>query len=321
MSPKARKEASRWLFRLQSEAISPEDIAAFKVWYRADPEHAAAFDRLTNVVGRLRQLKGSLYAEPAPARIAFPRSRRSVLAAAAGGALAASFVGFAWFVVAARPDSENLALETALGMQRRVKLTDGSQVELNTSTRLDVRMSTSRRLVKLEHGEALFTVAHEVERPFEVEAGGYVMRAVGTVFSVRVDAGASNLLVIEGVVSAAQDSGTSRLVVAAERLDLSSGIRTSGLSVKDIERTLAWRRGMLDFDRAPLGAVVAEVERYTDAHFTFADPALADLPMVTYFRAADLEGFISRLETSYPLLSVRPTADAYLIYRRPEATR
>jgi transmembrane sensor len=321
MSSKARKEASRWLLRLQSEGISPEDVAAFKAWYRADPGHAAAFDRLTNVVGRLRQLKGGLYAEPAPARIAFSRSRRSMLAAATGAALAASFVGIAWLVVAPRPENENLAFETALGTQRQIKLTDGSQVELNTSTRLEVRMSASRRHVELKNGEALFTVARDTERPFEVEAGGYVMRAVGTAFCVRLDAGAPSLLVIEGVVSAAQEAGASRLVVAGERLDLSSGIRTSALSTKEIERTLAWRRGMLEFDRAPLSAVVAEVERYTDAHFTFADPALADLPMVTYFRAADLEGFISRLEKSYSLLGVRPTAEGYLIYRRPEADR
>jgi transmembrane sensor len=109
-------------------------------------------------------------------------------------------------------------------------------------------------------------------------------------------------------------------VSTGERFDLANA-RTTPLSAKDIERALAWRRGMLDFDAVPLGAIVTEVERYTGAHFVFADPALADLPMATYFRAADLDSFISRLETSYSLLSVRATADGYLIYRRPEAAR
>ena len=243
------------------------------------------------------------------------------MAAAAGGALAASLTAFAWYVAAASRDGESLTFETALGVQRQVELADGSKIELNTDTRLDVRMSAERRHVQLVRGEALFEVAHEAQRPFEVEAAGHVLRAVGTVFSVRVDAKATVLLVIEGAVSVEPAGGGARqLVSAGERFDLANA-RSTALSAKDIERTLAWRRGMLDFDGVPLGAIVGEVERYTGARFMFADPALADLPMATYFRAADLDGFISRLEMSYPLLSVRATADGYLIYRRPEATR
>jgi transmembrane sensor len=321
MSRESRKEASRWLLRLQSEAASADDQAAFEVWYCADPAHAAEFDALTEAVDRLRQLRGRITEDPEPREGAVSRSRRSVLAVAAGGALAASFVGFAWYVAATPRDGESLSFETALGVQRRVKLTDGSQVELNTGTRLDVQMSAARRHVSLARGEALFTVAHEAQRPFEVEAAGYVLRAVGTVFSVRVDANAAALLVIEGGVSVVPASGgTPQLVSAAQRFDLVNA-RTTALSAKDIERALAWRRGMLDFDGVPLGAVVAEVERYTGARFTFADPTLADLPMAAYFRAADLDSFISRLEMSYPLLGVRATADGYLIYRRPEVTR
>jgi transmembrane sensor len=321
MSRQLRREASRWLLRLQSEAVSADDRAAFEAWYRADSAHAAAFDELTDAVNRLRQLRGRIAGDPEPSDGAFSRSRRAVMAAAAGGALAASITGFAWYVAAAPWGGESLTFETALGLQRQVKLADGSQIELNTGTRLDVRMSAARRQVKLARGEALFTVAYETERPFEVEAGGYVLRAVGTVFSVRVDANTAALLVIEGRVSVAPAAGgTPQLVSAAQRFDLAN-TRTTAVSAKDIERGLAWRRGMLDFDGIPLGDVVAEVERYTGARFTFADPALADLPMATYFRAADLNGFLSRLEMSYPLLSVRETADGYLIYRRPEATR
>jgi len=321
MSQELRKEASRWLLRLQSEAVSAEDHAAFEAWYRAGPENAETFDALAEAVDRLRQLRGRIPKDLEPSDGAFSRSRRTILAVAAGGALAASITGFAWYVAAAPWGGESLTFETALGVQRQVKLADGSQIELNTGTRLDVRMSPARRHVKLARGEALFTVAHEAQRPFEVEAAGHVLRAVGTVFSVRVDANAAALLVIEGRVSVAPaGGGMPQLVSAAQRFDLANA-RTTALSPKDIERRLAWRRGMLDFDGIPLGDVVAEVERYTGARFTFADPALADLPMATYFRAADLDGFISRLEMSYPLLSVRETADGYVIYRRPEATR
>jgi transmembrane sensor len=322
MPQKLGKEASRWLLRLQADGAGPDDRAAFEAWYGADPRHAAAFDALTDRIDRFRQLRGQIPYEPEPDAQTVFRSRRAMFATAAGGALAAGFLGFAWFLAAPTWSGDRQAFETALGAQRQVELVDGSQVELNTNTRLDVRMSDERRHVKLAHGEALFTVAHEPQRPFEVEASGQLLRAVGTVFSVRVDANASELLVIKGAVSVGPLGGRPRHVVKArEHLDLSTATVATALSSEEIDRALAWRRGMLDFDGVLLETVVEEVERYTGAHFEFADPGLETLPMAAYFRAADLDGFIALLETSYPLLRVRAIDKGYLIERRPEATR
>jgi transmembrane sensor len=321
MSRKLRKQASRWLLRLQSEDVTADDRRAFEAWYRADTRHAAEFDALTETIDRLRQLRERFAEEPEPSARAVLRSRRDVFATAAGGLLAASFIAVAWFLIAPSWNLKTASFETALGVQRQVDLADGSQIELNTNTRLDVRMSPERRHIKLAHGEALFRVAHEPQRPFEVEARGRLLRAVGTVFSVRVDRNASVLLVIEGAVSVVPlAGGASQLVTASERFDLVSGIRTTA-SADTIDRVLAWRDGMLDFDGVSLDVVVAEVERYTGAHFAFADPDLASLSMAAYFRAADLNGFVSLLETSYSLLRVRKTDQGYLIERRPEAGR
>jgi hypothetical protein len=66
MSRQVRREASRWLLRLQSEAVSAEDHAAFKAWYRADPTHAEAFDALAEAVGRMRQSQGRIGEAPEP---------------------------------------------------------------------------------------------------------------------------------------------------------------------------------------------------------------------------------------------------------------
>jgi transmembrane sensor len=322
MTRRARKQASRWLLLLQGEAVSAADRSAFEAWYRADPDHAAEFDTLTTTVDRLRKLRTRIAADPVPSPPVLERSRRSVLTAAAGGALAASVVGFAWVAVSAPRTGEKLIFQTAIGEQRKVTLADGSHIELNTNTRLVVQMSSKRRHVALQRGEAMFDVAHEAQRPFEVEASGYVLRAVGTEFIVRTDESAAGLTVIEGAVTVAPSSGgTSQLIKGSERFDLARGVRAAPLGEKEIERVLAWRRGLLEFDGAPLRDIVAEVERYTGARFTFADPALADLSMVTYFRAADLRGFLARLERSYPLLSSRPTPEGYLIYQRPEAAR
>ena len=50
----------------------------------------------------------------------------------------------------------------------------------------DAAAQLDRRLVELQRGEALFEVAHDPKRPFEVTANRVTSRAVGTKFSVRL---------------------------------------------------------------------------------------------------------------------------------------
>ena len=39
-------QASEWLAKLDAEQPSPKDLAAFKQWVNADPEHRQAFEAL-----------------------------------------------------------------------------------------------------------------------------------------------------------------------------------------------------------------------------------------------------------------------------------
>ena len=55
---------------------------------------------------------------------------------------------------------------TAVGEQEVVRLADGSEVTLDTDTRLRVRFVRSERQILLERGQALFVVAHDADRPF-----------------------------------------------------------------------------------------------------------------------------------------------------------
>ena len=67
---------------------------------------------------------------------------------------------------------------TAIGEQRIVKLEDGSIVTLNTRSQIKVRFERDRRRIDLIEGEALFEVAHDTARPFQVFAGTAEVRAV-----------------------------------------------------------------------------------------------------------------------------------------------
>jgi transmembrane sensor len=161
-----------------------------------------------------------------------------------------------------------------------------------------------------------------------VEAAGGSVRAVGTQFAVRVRDRALSVLVIEGVVAvdaastqapAAPASPAPRLV-AGQKLDRAGA--TSAIAVlpaAEVERSLAWRAGMLQFDGQPLALAVDEVARYTGARFVVEDPEIRKIRVWAYFRAADLNGFLSGLEQNIPTLTVRREDGVVYVTRREDA--
>jgi transmembrane sensor len=66
-----------------------------------------------------------------------------------------------------------------------VTLVDGSLFQIDPQTRLRIEFKPHTRDVRLEEGRALFRVAKDPNRPFLVQAGATVVRAVGTQFGVE----------------------------------------------------------------------------------------------------------------------------------------
>src|SRR5471030_2560363 len=111
-------EAAAWLVRLQSEARSAADVAAFQAWAAADPSHGAAFEAVSgtwDITGGIpRDMRGRERAHPV--------SRRRALVAA-GGAVLAVGAGIGYLREAAAG-----AYQTEIGEQKHITLKDGSRI-------------------------------------------------------------------------------------------------------------------------------------------------------------------------------------------------
>jgi transmembrane sensor len=59
---------------------------------------------------------------------------------------------------------------TGTGEIRDIRLADGSHVLLNTDSAVSVDYQAAKRQIILHHGQARFSVAQDVQRPFEVQA-------------------------------------------------------------------------------------------------------------------------------------------------------
>jgi transmembrane sensor len=291
VEPEIEEAASRWLARLDADPVSPQERAAFEAWRSADPRHAATFARLQAVWRELDDPR-SFPAEARSRSARRPYVRAGVaLAATAAVAAVVVMLGPAPSEYGVAPAESYL---TPIGAHQRLPLADGSVVELNTDTEITVTLDDHARRVDLLRGEATFRVAQDSQRPFTVKVGELSATAVGTAFNVRSRPDAVELLVIEGRVrfgSALVDAGQRAVATAAE-------IEIRALSAARIESLLAWQKGMLAFDDAPLTEVADEFNRY-NAQRLVVDPGIATLRVGGYFQTTNVEGFVRVLERNF----------------------
>jgi transmembrane sensor len=314
-------EAADWLIRLEGDP-SPQMRANFDAWLAADPRNQAAFIRLeqtwsrADILNRLRPLDGAVdemvldkFGVPTPLFEAPKKKPRNPLLAVAATLLIVAVGAITWIVVS-RTGWQ--VYETEFGGFQRVALADGSTAMLNTDSRIRARMSSGRREIVLDKGEALFTVAHDTRRPFDVTAGDTVVRAVGTAFSVRLrDQQQVDVIVTEGrvAIDPPDDSLNSKLpqpVALPELSTLAAGetvsvkshrMRVQKIADEDVTRKLAWTKGRLSFDRVTLAEAVAEFNRYNRRQLVVDDPGIATLHIGGVFDATDLDSFVAALRT------------------------
>lgn len=309
------EEAANWFAALDREDIAPEELAAFKRWMAASERHRAAFEQLSGLWGELEALSAldDIAERDAPAQQRAVFSRRAVAAIAASFA-ALVIAGGAFYTYHLGTLSQSGAYVTAVGEQRTVELADGSTVQLNTNSRVEVDYTRRGRDVRLVRGEAHFDVVKNLRRPFSVHAADGVVRAVGTAFTVRLrEASEIEVTVEEGRVSLLniprkRAAPGQKPVERAPLAQLTAGQsarfddrveEVEQMLESELKRKLAWRQGMLAYSGEPLAEVVADVGRYTDMTIEIADPALGAKPVAGYFRVGEMEGLFDSLELNF----------------------
>jgi transmembrane sensor len=208
------EQAAFWLLTLQSEELTADQRAELVQWLCGSSRHVAALFRMCRLQRDLSRFrKWRLIARidaSAPSKImrlvprarasdALPRARPPRAAAVAAG-LAAACVA-AWLLIAPPGQQE---FSTQAGERREITLVDGSVMDLSPDTAVAVRYRRHERLIDLEHGEALFHVAKNRDRPFIVESASTRVRAVGTVFRVSRTTRDVCVTVMEGLVAVSE---------------------------------------------------------------------------------------------------------------------
>jgi transmembrane sensor len=153
-----------------------------------------------------------------------------------------------------------------------------------------------------------------------------VVRAVGTAFSVRLDAGSVDVLVTEGRVTIERPTaiGTNApepaLISAGQRatVPLATAVPPTVVPVTPqvIAQQLNWQPQRLDFSSAPLSVALAEFNHRNRVQFVLADADLATVPIVASIRSDNVEGFARFLESSPMIVVERRNGAEIVLHRR-----
>jgi transmembrane sensor len=210
---------------------------------------------------------------------------------------------------------------TRHGQMRSWQLSDKSTLRLNTDTSITVRFSHSERLIEIDHGEALFEVAHEAFRPFRVVAGTASAVAVGTIFSVYLESGSALVTVMKGrvTVSTLVAGGESVTAQVGEQVRVRDGEPPGPATAADLQRSTAWLHRQIVFEREPLALVAAEFNRYSALPIDIETPALGGLPITGIFSVDDTETFLDFLRTFHGV-SIQPTSTRIRVFQADPTT-
>jgi transmembrane sensor len=246
-------------------------------------------------------------APPPPPRWHWPTARIVTLGLA--------IVVAAGFYITAVSPSEYVS---GIGERRVLHIEDGSTITMNTRSRMKVLLTRNARDIELLEGEALFSVAHDPNRPFRVHVGHTVVEAVGTEFSVYRGEHSTKVSVVEGRVKifAYQSPAPPIPVAGREEAQVSSegsgptdfDVERRTVTPQEIEHHLAWVNGQLIFENATLGETVAEFNRYNRRQLEIEDPALGQIRLGGAFSSTNVDEFIVELNTLFSIRAV-PVGD------------
>lgn len=326
------KEACEWLARMDGHELSEEEKAELNNWFKKSDKHRRELERLAKIWDNIEDadINDALLVKEEKVQENYPfhhkRSRFPILKTIAASIFILISAGFLLHLNnLSQFKSTNGKYVTNVGELQTVMLSDGSEIKLNTDTLIEVNYSDGNRNIHLYRGEAHFKVAHDPDKPFTVKARKGDVRALGTVFSVRLRNDHVNVIVEEGKVriranETFNQNNNELLTIPEDTLKSEQKnivvVANAGRNVvfgeqeiesivqeekEEIERKFSWRNGMLAFDDEPLSDVINEVSRYTSNQIIIADPEIRSLRVGGYYPISKIQTVLDALELNLGL--------------------
>jgi transmembrane sensor len=321
-----QEQACLWISRMD-RGCSAEEKKAMITWVNQSNAHHKALMKMASLwddLSVLNELSALFPLENSPKRT--PHRFRNLSLAASlllvvimGGSLTTNINLLPLFSFNEKATNDVGLFSTEVGEQAIFSMTDGTSIQLNTNSIVEVSYSSHQRRLRLIQGEAKFDVAKDRTRPFTVSVGEKHFTALGTIFNIQKKDGQDlELLVTEGKVLITKSIEVVNTVtdkIGATSLDQLPGILVKSgekatidnsrlnpikkVSLVQVQKELAWQQGMLIFEGESLADALKEISRYNNTTFEIVDEKVAQLIIAGYFKADDIDGLLKSLSLNF----------------------
>lgn len=303
--PDILAEAARWFVLLASGEATATDRERWRAWLAADARHQAGWQRVEQsraLFSRIPREQATTSIEALERKtVDIRRGRRRALGSL-GVLLAAGLMGWQGW----RRSDGSADYRTAIGEHRELTLADGSRLQLDTDTAIDVDFSAHARIIHLRRGRLLLatsgasTGAEHQPPPLMVRTAEGRVQPLGTRFIVRQHSGRTEVVVLEARVALHPSAGTGEplLLIAgqAATFDREGYLEQRAAGPGDD----AWAAGMLIADNMPLIDFLAELARYRSTPL-IADPSLRELRISGTYPLTNTDRALAALVDSLPV--------------------
>lgn len=280
---------------MESGAANERDRANLQHWRDSHPSHEQAWQKAQLLRQRFADLPSAL----AMASLDRPQtSRRTVLKRAVG---AVAFVPTVWLISRQLPlDVWRADLRTATGEGKKVQLADGSSLQLNTASAVDIDLK-NRRLTLVE-GEIALKVPGTSPLTIQTHFGQVVVSQ--SEVCVRQGQTGCKVSVLKGAVQLQPLRGPVFSLRAGQQVSL----QAMGAGRTEPFDVLApgWRDGVLMAQNQPLGDFLRELSTHRPGLLRW-EPELESLRVTGSFRLEDTDRILTLLAASLPLEVQRRT--------------
>ena len=335
-----RQTASDWLAERDAGWEQGRE-SDFDAWKSEDIRHEIAVRDLGatwNRMLQMRQLIDDPTLRPNPDILTHVsrKKRRSFrrTVATISTLAAVLLMGLGIWITRGQLESESpaalVAYTTTFNDYKQIGLDDGSILEMNANTKVEIDFTDEVRQIYLLRGEAHFQVTKDKFRPFLVDAGAVAVKAVGTAFNVRYSPDEVQVLVTEGRVSVKTEhtpaegdievempSVLPELIAGDQATIFTQGTSpipmVSSVSPEEISVILAWKGPRLFFNATPLEEAVSQFNEYNLVQVMIDDEALRKLSIGGSFLVEDVEAFIRLLAGEGSVIVERPDFDTIVL--------
>lgn len=298
------KQAIHWLLRLRNNHGNARLNRQCEQWRAEHHEHELAWQRVQSLQA---ELSNNLRAVPG-AQVAFNTlensaqslGRRQALKLLSGALLMGSAAWLAKDTAAWQQWSADYA--TATGERRGFQLPDGTRIELNTASAVDLDYTAQQRLIKLTRGEIIVSCGgadegSAFERSLRVQSRHGTYEPQGARFILRQDSNCTRLSVTSG--SVAIHSAGSTIEAQAGQSYLIDHYQVREAPALDMDAG-AWVDGLIVTRNMRLGDFLGEIGRYRQGFLACASD-ISDLRLSGVFRLEDTDKLLAILPQTLPV--------------------